>query len=156
MLGYRREGCRRVEKTRMRLSQGDNHQISARDGIAICEVWSRPDLSPEEGARNARQMSDYLASNVLRVGSQYRGIIFDLRKGPPVFGPKTRETLAMFFGAAAKASIGVAVLVGESAIQLLQFRNLCRDSDGRADVFDNEPDALRFLGNSASNRAPAR
>jgi len=102
-------------------------------------------------------MSDYLASNVLRVGSQYRGIIFDLRKGPPVFGPKTRETLALFFSAAAKASMGVAVLVGDSAIQLLQFRNLCRDSDGRADVFDNEPDAIRFLGTSTgSNRAPAR
>jgi hypothetical protein len=142
----------------MRLSQGDNHQISARDGIAICEVWSRPDLSPEDGARNARQMSDYLTSNVLRVGSQYRGIIFDLRKGPPVFGPKTRETLALFFSTAAKANIGVAVLVGDSAIQLLQFRNLCRDSNGRADVFDNEPDALRFLGPSGagSSRAPAR
>jgi hypothetical protein len=142
----------------MRLSQGDNHQISARDGIAVCEVWSRPDLSPEDGARNARQMSDYLTSNVLRVGSQYRGIIFDLRKGPPVFGPKTRETLALFFSTAAKANIGVAVLVGDSAIQLLQFRNLCRDSNGRADVFDNEPDALRFLGPSGagSSRVPAR
>jgi len=103
-------------------------------------------------------MSDYLASNVLRVGSQYRGIIFDLRKGPPVFGPKTRETLAIFFSAAAKANMGVAVLVGDSAIQLLQFRNLCRDSDGRADVFDNEPDATRFLSSTSagSNRAPAR
>lgn len=142
----------------MRLSQGDNHQISARDGIAVCEVWSRPDLSPEDGARNARQMSDYLASNVLRVGSAYRGIIFDLRKGPPVFGPKTRETLALFFSAAAKAHLGVAVLVGDSAIQLLQFRNLCRDSAGRADVFDNEPDALRFLGSAGagSSRAPVR
>lgn len=138
----------------MRLSQGDNHLISARDGLAICQVWTRPDLSPEDGARNARQMSDYLASNVLRLGSPYRGIIFDLRRGPPVFGPKTRETLAGFFTAAARANMGVAVLVGESAIQRLQFRNLCRDAGGRADVFDSEAAALRWFGVAAQSDAP--
>jgi hypothetical protein len=129
----------------MRLAQGDNHLISARDGLAICQVWSRPDLSPEDGARNAQQMADYLTSNVLRPGSHYRGIIFDLRRGPPVFGPKTRETLAGFFSAAARNNIGVAVLVGASPVQVLQFRNLCRECGGRADVFDNEPDAVRWF-----------
>jgi hypothetical protein len=129
----------------MRLCQGDNHLISARDGLAICQVWSRPDLSPEDGARNAKQMSDYLSTHVLRMGTPYRGVIFDLRRGPPVFGPKTRETLAGFFSAAAKAGIGVAVLVGDSAIQVLQFRNLCRDAGGQADVFDNESDAIRWF-----------
>jgi hypothetical protein len=129
----------------MRLSQGDNHLISARDGLAICQVWSRPDLSAEDGAKNAKQMSEFLASQVLRPASPYRGIIFDLRRGPPVFGPKTRETLAGFFAAAARNKIPVAVLVGESPIQVLQFRNLCRDSGGRADVFTSEPDAVRWF-----------
>src|SRR5688500_7918816 len=110
----------------MRLSSGDNHLISARDGLAICQVWSRPDLSPEDGAKNAQQMSEFLTSQVLRPASPYRGIIFDLRRGPPVFGPKTRATLAGFFAAAANNKIAVAVLVGESPIQVLQFRNLCR------------------------------
>ena len=130
----------------MKLSEGDNHLISARNGIATCQVWVRPDLSSEDGARNARQMSDYLAQHVLFAGSPYRGVLFDLRKGPPVFGPKTRETLAGFFSSAASAKIPIAVLVGESPIQVLQFRNLCRDSGGRADVFDNELDALRWFG----------
>ena len=130
----------------MKLSEGDNHLISARHGIATCQVWIRADLSPEDGARNARQMSDYLERNVLLTGSPYRGVIFDLRKAPPVFGPKTRQALAGFFAAAAIARIvPVAVLVGESAIQVLQFRNLCRDSGGRADVFDNEADAVRWF-----------
>lgn len=132
----------------MKLSEGDNHLISARHGIATCQVWVRPDLSPEDGARSARQMSDYLSQNVLYPDSPYRGVIFDLRKAPPVFGPKTREALAGFFAAAARASIPVAVLVGESAIQVLQFRNLCRDSGGKADVFDNEADAVRWFGPS--------
>ena len=139
---------------RVKLSEGDNHLISARHGIATCQVWVRPDLSPEDGARSARQMSDYLAQNVLYPDSPYRGVIFDLRKAPPVFGPKTREALAGFFSSAAKSGIPVAVLVGESAIQVLQFRNLCRDSGGRADVFDNEADAIRWFGpTNASNDA---
>jgi len=132
----------------VKLYEGDNHLISVRHGIATCQVWVRADLSPEDGARSARQMSDYLTKNVLHPDSPYRGVIFDLRKAPPVFGPKTREALAGFFASAANASIPVAVLVGESAIQVLQFRNLCRDSGGRADVFDNEADAVRWFGPS--------
>ena len=130
----------------MKLSEGDNHLISAKLGLAICQVWTRPDLSAEQGAKNARQMSEYLERNVLQPGTPYRGVIFDLRRGPPVFGPKTRETLAGFFAAAARLDIGVAVLVSDSPIQVLQFRNLCRDSGGRADVFDNESDAVRWFG----------
>ncbi len=136
----------------MKLSQGDNHLISARDGLAICQVWLRPDLSADDGARNARQMSDFLTTNVLRPGTLYRGIIFDLRRGPPVFGPKTREALAGFFAAAARSGMGVAVLVGSAPIQVLQFRNLCRDSAGRADVFDNESDAVRWFAGLDANR----
>lgn len=135
----------------MKLSEGDNHLISARHGLAICQVWTRPDLSAEDGARNAKQMSEYLAQHVLREGTPYRGVIFDLRKGPPVFGPKTRETLAGFFATAARVGIGVAVLVGQSPIQVLQFRNLCRESTGRADVFDDEQDAIRWFGIASDN-----
>jgi hypothetical protein len=91
-------------------------------------------------------MSEYLTTYVLSSTSPYRGVIFDLRRGPPVFGPKTRETLAQFFATAARLKMGVAVLVGDSPIQVLQFRNLCRDSGGRADVFDNESDAVRWFG----------
>ena len=130
----------------MKLSEGDNHLISARHGLAICQVWTRPDLSAEQGAKNARQMSEYLERNVLQPNGPYRGVIFDLRRGPPVFGPKTRETLAGFFATAAQLDMGIAVLVGDSPIQVLQFRNLCRDSGGRADVFDNEADAVRWFG----------
>ena len=130
----------------MKLSEGDNHLISARHGLAVCQVWTRPDLSAEDGARNARQMAEYLTTHVLLQNSPYRGVIFDLRRGPPVFGPKTRESLAQFFATAARLNMGIAVLVGDSPIQVLQFRNLCRDSGGRADVFDNEADAVRWFG----------
>lgn len=129
----------------MRLAHGDNHSISARDGIAVCQVWSRPDLSAEEGARNAQQMVDFLTHSVLRSRSPYRGIVFDVRRGPAVFGPKTRETLHGLFALAGTAGVPLAVLVGESPIQLLQFRNLCRESPGRADVFTDESSAFTWL-----------
>ena len=128
----------------MRLSQGDNHQISARDGIASETVWSRPDLTPEDGARNARQMSTTWRRTCCVSAPQYRGIIFIGGRGA-TSRSETREP-GPFFSAAAKAHIGVAVAGGESAIQLLQFRNLCRDAAGAPTVFDNEPDALRFSG----------
>jgi len=137
----------------MKLSQGDNHLISARDGLAICQVWLRPDLSADEGAKSAGQMSEFLTKNVLRPGTAYRGIIFDMRRGPPVFGPKTRDALAGFFAAAARIGMAVAVLVGSAPIQVLQFRNLCRDSGGKADVFENEADAVGwFAGHDAGRR----
>ena len=60
-------------------------------------------------------------------------------------GPKTRETLASLFALAAKNDVPIAVLCGDSAIQVLQFRNLCRDSGGRADVFSSEAEAVRWF-----------
>jgi hypothetical protein len=137
----------------MRLAQGENHVISAREGLAVLQVWTRPDLSPEEGAKSAAQMTEYLSTHVLRAGSMYRGLIFDVRRGPPVFGPKTRETLSALFALGAKNGVGIAVLCGDSAIQVLQFRNLCRDAGGRAEVFGNEAEAVRWFALKSSGAA---
>jgi hypothetical protein len=134
----------RDESPTMRLAQGDNHTISVKEGIVTCEVISRPDLSAEAGAKSAVQLVDFLTRNVLHATSPYRGLTFDVRRGPPVFGPKTRETLSGLFALAGRAGKPIAVLVGDSPIQLLQFRNLCRDSAGRAEVFHDEASALRW------------
>lgn len=133
----------------MELIRGDNHVISATNGLVVCEVWSRPELSADDGARNARDMVTFLTEKALRVGSPYVGMLFDLRRGPPVFGPKTRAALLDLFTQAARASIPVGVLTGNSPTQLVQFKNVCREASGRAAVFDDEAAALRWL------RAPA-
>jgi hypothetical protein len=135
----------------MRLAQGDNHLISSRDGVAICQVWVRPDLSPEEGAKNAREMVSFLMQNALCQGSPFRGLIFDVRRGPPVFGPKTRETLLSLFDAAAKVNIPVAILAGAAPIQLVQFRNLCRESSAKAEVFENEGEAVHWFNTAGKS-----
>jgi hypothetical protein len=129
----------------MRLVEGDNHLISERDGIVICQVWTRPDLSAEAGAKSAQQMTSYMMNVVLRPGTPYRGIIFDVRRGPTVFGPKTRETLTRMLSESSKLGVRVAFLSGESASQALQFRGLCATVPSVAQVFENEPAAAQWL-----------
>ena len=131
----------------MRLVTGDNHLISARDGVVICQVWVREDLNAEQGAQNAKQLVDYLTGTALKRSPPYRGMIIDVRRGPPKFGPKTRETLLGLLDAAHAAEVPVAILAGPAATQIEQFSRLCR---ARADakVLDSEPAAVRwFAGN---------
>jgi hypothetical protein len=129
----------------MRLVEGDNHLISLRDGVAICQVWTRPDLSAEEGAKNAGQMVAYLTNVVLRVGTTCRGMIFDVRRGPTVFGPTTRSVLAGLLATSVTRSVRVAVLTSESATQVLQFRSLCALAPTMTQVFANESSAVQWL-----------
>ena len=129
----------------MRLAEGENHLISARDGLVICQIWTRPDLSSEEGAKNAQQMVAFMMDEVLRVGTAYRGIVFDVRRGPPVFGPKTRATLAGLLARSIERGVRVAILTGESATQVLQFRSLCASAPKMTQVFESEPAATQWL-----------
>jgi hypothetical protein len=128
----------------MRLVTGDNHLISARDGVVICQVWVRDDLSAEQGAQNAKQLVDYLTGTALKRSPPYRGMIVDVRRGPPSFGPKTRQALDGLLDAAHAARVPVAILAGPAATQLQQFSKLCA---ARADakVLDSEPAAVRWF-----------
>lgn len=134
----------------MRLVEGDNHLISERDGLVICQVWTRPDLSPEAGAKSAEQMTAYMMNVVLRPGTPYRGIIFDVRRGPTLFGPKTRETLTRLLSESATRSVRVAFLSADSASQALQFRSLCAGLPNQAQVFESEAAAAQWLRTAPS------
>lgn len=135
----------------MRLVTGDNHLISVRDGVVICQVWLRPDLSAEQGAQNAKQMVDYLLGT-LRVGTPHRGLIFDVRRGPPSFGPKTRETLLDLLSAADRAGIPVAFLAGATETQTAQFRSLCAASAATTTVLDSEAAAVHWFNTLKGKR----
>jgi hypothetical protein len=126
-------------------NRGENHLISARDGFVVCKIWTRPDLSSEQGAKNAQQMVTYLMDVALRAGTSYGGLVFDVRCGPPVFGPKTREVLVALFGRSIARNVRIAIITGDSATQQLQFRSLCSDTPSMAQLFDNEPDAVQWL-----------
>ena len=131
----------------MRLVTGDNHLISARDGVVICQIWVREDLSAEQGAQNAKQLVDYLTGTALKQNPPYRGLILDVRRGPPDFGPKTRDALLGLLDAARAAGVPAAILAGPAAMQIERFSRLC---DGRADVkvLESEPAAVRWFAGS--------
>ena len=102
---------------RIILAQGPIFEISAQDGVATCAVINRPNVSAEEGARCANQMNEVLTTLVLTPFSAYRGLLFDVRQGPPAFGPKTRAALELVFAAATGSKRKLAVLVGGSPTQ---------------------------------------
>jgi hypothetical protein len=129
----------------MRLREGDNHLISERDGLVVCQIWERPDLSSEQGAKNADQLVTFLEQQVLRSAKRYRGIILDARRAPIVFGPQTRGRLSALFSKSAANRLRLAVLCGESATQVLQFRSLCAPSPKLLQVFENEAKASLWL-----------
>lgn len=129
----------------MRLKEGDNHLISERDGLAICQIWMRPDLSAEQGAQNAQEMVTFLQDVVLRPATKYRGVIFDVRRGPPVFGPKTRDTLAALLARSVAHKVRLAVVCGEAASQVIQFRSLCAPTPSMTQVFESEAAAVHWL-----------
>jgi hypothetical protein len=120
--------------------------------VIICQVWVRSDLSPEDGARNAREMVEYLTQTALRPGTPYRGLIFDVRRGPAAFGPKTRDTLLGLLATAAKINMPVAILAGAAPIQVVQFKSLCGASSAKAEVFESEAEAVQWFGKSPPAR----
>ena len=90
-------------------------------------------------------MTAYMMNVVLRPATPYRGIIFDVRRGPSVFGPKTRETLSNLVEESSKRNVRIAFLSADSASQALQFRGLCSALPTVAQVFENEPAAVQWL-----------
>lgn len=131
---------------RIILAQGAIFEISAQDGVATCAVVNRPSVSAEDGARCAAQMNEVLTTLVLTPFSAYRGLLFDVRQGPPAFGPKTRAALEPVFAAATGSKRKLAVLVGGSPTQRMQFGNLCLEhAPAHGKVFLAEAGAREWI-----------
>jgi hypothetical protein len=128
------------------LAQGAIFVIRQSGELAVCEVVNRQDVSAEEGARCASVMHEVLTTRVLTAHSLYRGLMFDVRQGPPVFGPKTRAALELIFVHARGAQRRLAILVGGSATQRMQFGNLCQEhAPEHARVFLSETTAREWV-----------
>ena len=123
------------------LRSGENFEISETDGVVHVSVVNRPDITLEAGAECARQMDEFLNSEVFTRDSMYLGVVFDVRSGPAVFGPKTRAALEQLFRAAEVAKKPIAARVGAAAIQRLQFNSVSREcAPNWSRVFDQDGD----------------
>ena len=102
---------------------GGNHHKGVRRGVALCRVFSRPDLSYAEGAALAREIESWSSRVARRV--DVRGFILDLRAAPPISGPKTIEAKRQMLGRFLARDLRVVVVhAGESATQTMQLRRL--------------------------------
>jgi hypothetical protein len=128
------------------LAVGSNFEMVANGPVVRCVVINRPDIDGEEGARCAQRMQDVLVNQVLVPTSAYRGVIFDVRRGPEVFGPKTRAALEVLFRAAEASRKRLGVRLGEAAIQKLQFGSLCREcAPAQSKILDTDVDEELWL-----------
>jgi hypothetical protein len=137
------------------LARGANFEITASGGVVRCSVINSPDVDREEGARCAQQMREVLLNRVLTAGSGYVGLVFDVRRGPEVFGPVTRGMLEGIFKAAESAKRQLAVRVGTAAMQRLQFGSLCREcAPATGKVVDDDADEQRWVQQGPRRSTP--
>lgn len=101
---------------------GPNFAITRDGALARCRIWSRPDLSSEEGAACAAQIQrslEHLASD-----ASVRTVILDVAEAPAAAGPKTLASLARLFASFEAAEKPIVVVVGESAMRRIQYGRL--------------------------------
>jgi len=124
-------------------TEGDNHRLFLQDGIVRGAIWKRPDLDNAQGAANAQQIEQALLGWLSR---RPQGLFLDVSEGPEVAGPKTEATIAAWFEAYANAKIPVAVQVGPSAMQRMQYQRLLHEKLGaRGRLCADLGAALAFL-----------
>jgi hypothetical protein len=129
------------------IAKGAIFEISAHGATAWCKVLNRPDVGPEEGARCAQEIQEFVAQRIHSDGAEYRSLVLDVREAPVVFGPKTSASLKLLFSGAEARRQRVAVVVSEAPLQGQQFRDLVRDcAPTFASVFRDEHRAVRWLG----------
>jgi hypothetical protein len=104
-----------------RFAEGDNYAIEIRRGVAVCRVWSRPDLDSAAGAQLAQ---DKVAHFRRLVAGHADGLILDLSAAPTVTGPKTQQALGEMLRIWQDARKPIALVVGRNAMQQLQLRRL--------------------------------
>ena len=126
------------------LASGAILEITASAGLIRCVITNAPDVTPEEGARCAALMDETLRRAIGNAATR-GGLLFDVRAGPPVFGPKTRASLEQLFTFVDEHGWPIAVIVGPAAIQKLQFVSLCAAAASRmAKVFHEESRAMSW------------
>jgi hypothetical protein len=126
-----------------RTTEGDNHRLVMAEGLIRGAIWKRPDLDSAQGAANARQIELTLVEWL-----RYKplGLLLDVSEGPEVAGPKTEETIGAWFEAYARANVPIAVQVGTSAMQKMQYQRLLQAKAGaKGKLCTSQPEALAFL-----------
>jgi len=111
------------------VASGDNFTLHVDRGVVLLRVWSRSDMSFARGAELAQTKLEHLRQLVNR--PDVDGLLFDLVDAAAVVGPVTEEAVRAMVRVFAERDHAVAVVVGDSPTQSLQFTRMLRAVGGR-------------------------
>lgn len=107
----------------MTRTEGLNFAIEERpDGIAVVQVWRRPDLSRDEGARCAQLIAEHMK----RLTGKARSCIFDLTRATTSWGPATHRAIGEMLRVWEVAGKPIYTVQSDEPIQRLLLRELQR------------------------------
>ncbi|MEM9191751.1 MAG: hypothetical protein AAGF12_21445 [Myxococcota bacterium] len=128
-------------------------RVVAQGRLVTCTLGQHPEVSLQDGANAAKQLSELLRYRIFP-SSTFDGLILDARDGPPVFGPSTRESLAKMLDGARVHRKRLGVLVGPAAIQQLQFKSICSQVAPDNSLVDSDEARLRRWMNEGMGTQP--
>src|SRR5689334_10854123 len=91
------------------LVQSELYEIRGEGRVVRCTVHVPTRTPPQEGAKVAVAIGDWLLANALRPRSGWLGVILDVRDGPSVLGPVTRSMAEKLFEASEQSRRPLAV-----------------------------------------------
>jgi hypothetical protein len=106
------------------LLEDELHLIRSAGRVVWCHVRIPRTTLPSAGAEAAKRVCQYLSDNVLHRRSPWLGLILDVRQGPSVFGPITRQVSAKMFECAEQARKPLAVVTVGDGAQHAQYLSL--------------------------------
>jgi hypothetical protein len=106
------------------LLEDELHVIRSAGRVVWCHVRIPRTTHPSAGAEAAKRVGRYLIDNVLHRRSPWLGLILDVRQGPSVVGPCTRQASSKMFESAEHARKPLAVLTVGDGTQHAQFLSL--------------------------------
>jgi hypothetical protein len=106
------------------LLEDELHLIRSAGRVVWCHVRIPRTTRPSAGADAAKRVCQYLIDNVLHRRSPWLGLILDVRLGPSVFGPITRQVVSSVFESTEHARKPLAVVTVGDGTQHAQFLSL--------------------------------
>jgi hypothetical protein len=124
-------------------AEGGNFRVDLTRTVAICSVWSRPDVSRETGMAYARETAIVFAKLAGERKTVVRAAVLDLHEAPKTWGPVTQGHLEEMVRSFEMVKRRIAVVSSDDALQVLQLKRLVKTrapTHGR--VFASVEDAV--------------
>jgi hypothetical protein len=107
-------------------ASGGNFVIEIEVPVAVCRVWSRPDVDREEGARFALAKVDAFKRLIAEPPTSVQSVVLDMTRAPTLWGPVTQSCLERMVAMFESAGRNTAVVVSEDPLQGLQMQRIVR------------------------------